>query len=198
MTREVAHRGLVGELDNGALRSSGEHVLDQLGPRARDHAQFGVLLLDLPDVIRVRAARGMPDIAQLKRTPDRPGRAAADPDLRPRRSNGTPMNSYSSLCQPTPTPRRKRPPLSSCSVATSFARCMGLCSGTSTIEVPRPIRPVQPAIQPSVTSGSYTRPYWSTPSGPTMMCSVAQTESKPSSSASSAVRRIASGLAPCP
>ena len=80
-------------------------------------------------------------------------RIASSP-RRPRPSNGMPMNSYSSRCQPMPTPSRKRPPESSCSVATSFARWNGLCSGTSTIEVPSPIRSVQPAIQPSVTSGS--------------------------------------------
>ena len=92
-----------------------------------------------------------------------------------------------------PTPSVKRPPESSCTVATSFARCMGLCSGTRMIDVPRPILCVSPASQPSVTSGSYTRPYGSTPSGPTMMCSVAQTESKPSSSAAPATRRMPSG-----
>jgi PPOX class probable F420-dependent enzyme len=61
-----------------------------------------------------------------------------------------------------------------------------LCSGTSAIEVPSPIRSVQPAIQPRVTSASYVLPYGFTASGPTTMCSVVQTESNPSSSARSA------------
>src|SRR5438094_4703954 len=44
-----------------------------------------MLLLDLPDVVRIRATRRVPDIAQLERPPDCRCRAAADPDLRQRR-----------------------------------------------------------------------------------------------------------------
>jgi hypothetical protein len=62
----------------------------------------------------------------------------------PRPSNGMPMKSYSSSCQSIPTPSVKRPPGSYCSVATSLARCIVWCSGTSTIEVLSPIRSIEP------------------------------------------------------
>src|SRR5919201_4566312 len=41
-----------------------------------------MLLLHAPHVVRVRAARRMPCIAELERSPDGALRAAADPDLR--------------------------------------------------------------------------------------------------------------------
>src|SRR5712691_11653082 len=44
-----------------------------------------MLLLDATDVVGVRAAGGMPRVAQLERPPDRTLRAAADPDLGLRR-----------------------------------------------------------------------------------------------------------------
>ena len=57
---------------------------------------------------------------------------------------------HDATSEPLPSP----PPESSWSVAASFARCIGWCRGTRTIDVPSPIRSVQPAIQASVTRGS--------------------------------------------
>src|SRR5262245_64804770 len=82
---EVAHRGLVSELDDRSFGAGVEHPLDLLRARARDHAQVRMLLLDATDVIGVGSARGMPHVPERERASDSAVGAAADPDLRQRR-----------------------------------------------------------------------------------------------------------------
>src|SRR5438093_10822590 len=78
---EVAHRGLVGELNDSSFGSGFEHRVDVIWREPRDHAQLRMLLLHAANVLGVRAARRMPHVPQLERPADRALRAAADPDL---------------------------------------------------------------------------------------------------------------------
>ena len=72
----------------------------------------------------------------------------------PRSENGTPTASASSRSQPTPTPRITRPPDSTSVVATRFASCTGLWSGSTTIPVPSRSRSVWAATNVNSSSGS--------------------------------------------
>ena len=65
--------------------------------------------------------------------------------MRPRLVKGTPIASYSSLSQPTPTVVWARPPLSQSSVAICFAATIGLCSGRIVTIDPMVIVEVAPA-----------------------------------------------------
>src|SRR5262245_34235778 len=83
--REVAHRGLVRELDDRSFGAGFEHPLDLLRTRTWDHAEVRMLLLDAANVIGVGSARRMPHVPEFDGAPDRAVRATADPDLRQRR-----------------------------------------------------------------------------------------------------------------
>src|SRR5438093_10687722 len=72
---EVAHRGLVGELDDGSFGSGFEHRVDVILREPRDHAQLRTLLLHVANVLGVRAARRIPPVPQLEPPPDRALRA---------------------------------------------------------------------------------------------------------------------------
>ena len=67
----------------------------------------------------------------------------------PRSSNGTPSDSYSERCQPTPTPSRTRPLERTSRVATCFATRAGWRCGRTKIPVPSLMRWVTAEIAPS-------------------------------------------------
>ena len=62
---------LVRELHHRAFGAGLQHRVDLVRRRPRDDAQIRVLFLHAADVIRVRPARGMPDVAELDRTAKR-------------------------------------------------------------------------------------------------------------------------------
>ena len=80
---------------------------------------------------------------------------------RPRWSKSRPAASYSSRCQPTPTPRSRRPPESTSRVDVILARTAGRRNAATRMLVPRRTRDVIPASTDNVVSGSSQ---W--PSGP--------------------------------
>jgi hypothetical protein len=65
-----------------------------------------------------------------------------------------PDASYSSGCQPVPTPRSRRPPDTTSSVAAIFASRTAGRSGVISTPVPSRMRDVAPAIAASMVSGS--------------------------------------------
>ena len=71
-----------------------------------------------------------------------------------RPSNGMPDASYSSRCQPVPTPRSSRPPETTSSVAAIFASRTAGRSGVISTPVASRMRDVAPAIADSMVSGS--------------------------------------------
>ena len=74
--------------------------------------------------------------------------------LRPRRVKSSPSTSYSASCQPTPTPRRIRPPDSVSSVLTCLATRTAWRWGSTSTSVDSLTRSVTAATYPSVTSAS--------------------------------------------
>ena len=106
----------------------------------------------------------------------------------------------SSRCHPVPMPNRKRPPLNRSSVEISLASSRGFRSGTRMMPVPSLIRVVIPEARASATKGSTKCEYASgtMPSGEPgkrlvvctgmMGCSAHQRDSKPSSSATRAMK----------
>ena len=72
----------------------------------------------------------------------------------PRRSKSTPSASYSSRCQPVPTPRSTRPPESTSSVATLLARSAAGRNGAMSTPVASRTDDVAAAMAVSAVSGS--------------------------------------------
>ena len=72
----------------------------------------------------------------------------------PRVRKSSPSASYSDSCQPTPTPRRTRPPDSVSSVLTCLATSVGWRCGSTSTSVPSVTRVVTAARYESVISAS--------------------------------------------
>ena len=72
----------------------------------------------------------------------------------PRVANASPSASYSDSCQPTPIPRRTRPPESVSNVLACFATSTGWRWGSTSTSVPRPMRSVTAAMWESAISAS--------------------------------------------
>ena len=72
----------------------------------------------------------------------------------PRRAKSSPSDWYSTSCQPTPMPRRMRPPDSVSSVLTCLATSRAWRCGSTSTSVDRLTRSVTAATKPSVTSAS--------------------------------------------
>ena len=93
-TSELAHRRLVGNVTTAPSAPASSIASTLLRRRARDHAQVGCCSLTLRHVLDVGAARGMPHVTELARTPHRALGAAADPDLGQRRGGAAPPSRH--------------------------------------------------------------------------------------------------------
>ena len=72
----------------------------------------------------------------------------------PRVRKLSPSASYSDSCQPTPTPRRTRPPESVSSVLTCLATSVGWRCGSTSTSVPSVTREVTAAMYESAMNAS--------------------------------------------
>src|SRR5262245_15409188 len=139
-----------------------------------------------------KAGRGCVQIARI---------AARYSSVRaPRSSNGASSASNSRSTYPTPTPNTSRPPDSTSTVASSFARTSGLRSGNTMMPVPSRTDSVRAARNASEVTGSRIGSAGSMFDGDrfgsgTTRCSETQIESIPVFSAASASRTSRSRVA---